>query len=570
MGLLRLLVLAVLASERGVAGGAEAFGNSSEGLLEFSLGKFRYLELIRSFPEEAILHHISSNVTFLIFQIHSQYQNTTISFYRTLLPNASETGTNRGLVSILRPEQNMCTWYLETLDAEPVHNVAVPLSYSERDPIPGGCNLEFDLDIDPNIYLEYNFFETTIKFAPANLGYARGTDPPLCDVGMGRDSRWRLQYDVYQYFLPENDLTEKVLLKHLKRMVQVSQVKANAVKVVTLTADDKTTVSFSSLPGQGVIYNVIVWDPFLNTSAAYVPAHTYACSFKAVEGNCASLGRVSTKVFFTLFALLGFFICFFGHRFWKTELFFIGFIFLGFFFYILITRLTPIKYDLRLILTAIAGSVGGILLVATWWRFGILTLCMLCVGLVLGFLISSVTFFTPLGNLKVFRDDGVFWVTFPGIVILIPVVFMGCLRILNILTCGVVGSYSVVLAVDSYLYTSLSHITLNVLRRALNKDFHSTFTNVPFQTNDFIILAVWGMLAVSGITLQIRRERGRPFFPPHPYKLWKQERERRATNILDPSYHIPPLRERLYGRLAQIKELFQKEQPAGERTPLLL
>lgn len=41
------------------------------------------------------------------------------------------------------------------------------------DPIPGGCNLEFDLDIDSNIYLEYNFFETTIKFAPANLGHAR-------------------------------------------------------------------------------------------------------------------------------------------------------------------------------------------------------------------------------------------------------------------------------------------------------------------------------------------------------------------------------------------------------------
>ncbi|XP_075863663.1 transmembrane 7 superfamily member 3 [Microcebus murinus] len=570
MELLRLLVLAVLASERRVAGGAEVFGNSSEGLLEFSLGKFRYLELIKSFPEEAILHHISSNVTFLIFQIHSQYQNTTISFYKTLLPNASETGTNRGLVSILRPEQSMCTWYLETLDAEPVQNVAIPLSYSERDPIPGGCNLEFDLDIDPNIYLEYNFFETTIKFAPANLGYARGTDPPLCDVGTGRDSRWRLQYDVYQYFLPENDLTEKMLLKHLQRMVQVSQVKANAVKVVTLTGDDKTSVSFSSLPGQGVIYNVIVSDPFLNTSAAYVPAHTYACSFEAVEGNCASLGRVSTKVFFTLFALLGFFICFFGHRFWKTELFFIGFIFLGFFFYILITRLTPIKYDVRLILTAITGSIGGIFLVAVWWRFGILTLCMLCIGLVLGFLISSVTFFTPLGNLKVFRDDGVFWVAFSGIVILIPVVFVGCLRILSILTCGVVGSYSVVLAVDSYLYTSLSHITLNVLRRALNEDFHSTFTNVPFQTNDFIILAVWGMLAVSGITLQIRRERGRPFFPPHPYKLWKQERERRVTNILDPSYHIPPLRERLYGRLAQIKELFQKEQPAGERTPLLM
>lgn len=41
------------------------------------------------------------------------------------------------------------------------------------DPIPGGCNMEFNLEIDPNIYLEYNLAETHIKFAPANLGYVR-------------------------------------------------------------------------------------------------------------------------------------------------------------------------------------------------------------------------------------------------------------------------------------------------------------------------------------------------------------------------------------------------------------
>lgn len=570
MGRLGILILAVLVSKLGVAGAAETVGNSSEGLLEFSVGRFSYFELSRSFPKEGLLRHISSNVTFLIFQIHSQYQNTTISFSKTLLPNTSGTGTDKGLVFILRPEQSMCTWYLETLETEPVQNVAIPLSYSEKDPVPGGCNLEFDLDIDPNIYLEYNFFETTIKFAPANLGYARGTDPPPCDVGMGQDSRWRLQYDVFQYFLPENDLTQEGLLQHLQKMAEVPQMTANAVKVATLTANDKTIVSFSSLWGQGVIYNVIVWDPFLNTSAAYVPVHTYACSFETSEGNCSSLGKVSTKVFFTLFAVLGLFICLFGHRFWKTELFFMGFIIVGFFFYILITRLTPVKYDVRLTLTAMAGSVGGICLVAAWWRFGILLPCMLCVGLVLGFLISAVTFFTPLGNLKIFRDDSVFWVTFSCITVLIPVLFMGCLRVLNILACGLLGSHSVILALGSYMYTGFSYITLNVLRRALQPDFNRAFTSVPFQTNDCIVLAVWGMLAVSGITLQIRREQGRPVFPPHPYKLWKQERERRVTNILDPSYHIPPLRERLYGRLAQIKELFQKEQPTGERTPLLL
>lgn len=61
--------------------------------------------------------------------------------------------------------------------------------------------------------------------------------------------------------------------------------------MVALTADDKTTVSFSSLLGQGVIYNVIVWDPSLNTSAAYVPVHTYACSLESVNGSCVSPGE---------------------------------------------------------------------------------------------------------------------------------------------------------------------------------------------------------------------------------------------------------------------------------------
>lgn len=59
----------------------------------------------------------------------------------------------------------------------------------------------------------------------------RGTDPPSCDLGTGRDSRWRLQYDVYQYFLPENDLAEEDFLNHLQRMAEVPQVKANAIKV---------------------------------------------------------------------------------------------------------------------------------------------------------------------------------------------------------------------------------------------------------------------------------------------------------------------------------------------------
>lgn len=57
----------------------------------------------------------------------------------------------------------------------------------------------------------------------------------------------------------------------------------------------------------------------------------------------------------------------------------------------------PVLFLVRLVLTAVAGITGGILLVACWWRFGSVLLCMLIIGLVLGFLFSSMVFFTPLG-----------------------------------------------------------------------------------------------------------------------------------------------------------------------------
>ncbi|XP_030396640.1 transmembrane 7 superfamily member 3 isoform X2 [Gopherus evgoodei] len=541
-----------------------------KGLLELSLDKFRNVLLNKTIPMEAVIRNIASNVTVVIFQVHSHQKNVTISFDKNPSANSSGTGVDTGLVSILRPQQGVCTWYLQSPDASQVLSTAVSFAYSERDPIPGGCNLEFNLEVDPNIYLEYNLIDTRIKFAPANLGYARGANPPTCDSGTGQNSRWRLHYDIYQYFLPENDLSESALLNHLRKMSDVQSVRANGIRLVSLTTDEKTNVHFSSLPGQGVIYNVIVWDPLWNTSAAYVPVHTYACSLTALVDNCFSLRRLSTKIFFTAFAVLGLFICFFGHRFWKTDLFYMGFIVTGFIFFVIFARIASLSYDVCLILTAVAGLVGGLLLVAYWWRFGFVLLCMLIVGLVLGFFFSSVIFFTPLGDYKVFRDDAVFWVTFSCIALMVPIVFVGCPRILNILACGIIGSYSVVLAIACYLYTSLAYITLDLLRRILNDDFSQAYTNVPFQTNDFIILAVWGMLAVSGIMVQLRRERREVPFPPHPYRIWKRERERRITNILDPSHHIPPLRERIHNKLSHIKEFFRKEQPAGERTPLLL
>ncbi|KAJ8398893.1 hypothetical protein AAFF_G00418010 [Aldrovandia affinis] len=528
----------------------------------FSLGTFRNVTVPQNATVQAVVSRIPQDITYITLQFHTQHLNATLSYSLVPLPGSAYTAADSGLLSPLLPLQTSLTWYLLSPDGDRVAGMGVILPYRTADPVPGGCQLEPDLSIDPNVHLRYNLFETSIRFALANIGYARGTSPPACNVTSGR-----LEYEVYQYLLPAGDLSEQTLLDHIQTAINMQSLRDHGKKVATLSVTDGTSMSFSSVPGQGVIYSVIVRDAVLNTSASYIPAHTYSCSFSSTLDGCLTLGKISTKVFFTLGGLAGLFICFFGHRFFKCELFCMGYAFAAFVFFILITRTTVLDYDIRLALTALMGVVGGVLLVLSWWRFGSVMACVVVVGLILGFLVAAIIFYTPLGDLEVFRTGMVFWATFSCIMLVVPLVFVRWPREGNITTCGVAGAYAVVLAVNAYIYTSLSFITLDVLKRFLNTNFNRDFISVPLHDIDFGMITVWVVLGVSGIVLQLCRERTRPFFPPSPYLMWRQARERRKTNVLDPSHHMPPLPGRVRARL---QGLFQKSEPAEERTPLLL
>ncbi|KAG8005786.1 Transmembrane 7 superfamily member 3, partial [Nibea albiflora] len=534
----------------------------------FLPGTFQNVSVSKNETVQAVVSRIPSEVAFITLQFHTQRHNATLSYTRMPGQGLSLTAVDSGLLSALVPGQVSLSLFLSSPDNNTVAGTGVILPYSSLDPVPGACNMESSLDIDPNVNIHYNLYETTIRFAPANLGSERGVTPPVCDESTATNTRWRLQYDVYQYFLPENDLSERSLFIGVQAVADIQGMMVNGKRVMTLSSSDKSMAVFNSIPGQGVVYSVIVRDPLLNTSASYVPVHTYACSFASTLDGCQTLGKISTKIFFTITGLAGLFVCFFGHRFFKCELFCMGFSFAAFFFFVLITRTTKLDYDICLAVSAVIGVVGGVLLVMSWWRFGSVMACIVVIGLMLGFLIASVVLFTPLGDIDVFRNsDAVFWVTFCCIMVVVPLFFLRWPREGNIVTCGVVGGYAVILAVNAYIYTSLSYITLNILKRFLNNNFSAVFTDVPFQTIDYVMITVWVVLGVCGIVLQLYRERSRPFFPPSPYLMWLQERERRKTNVLDPSHHFPPLPNRL---LARARQLTRRSEPVGEHTPLLL
>ncbi|KAK1906276.1 Transmembrane 7 superfamily member 3 [Dissostichus eleginoides] len=524
----------------------------------FLPGTFQNVSVSQNETVQAVVSRIPPEVAFITLQFHTQHRNATLSYTRIPDPGHSLTAVDSGLLTALLPGQASLSLFLSSSDGDTVAGTGVILPYSSSDPVPGACNTEFNLDIDPNVYIHYNLYETEIRFAPANLGNERGETPSPCDISTEATTRWRLQYDIYQYFLPENDLSERSLFTGIQAVADIQGMMENGRLVMTLLSSDMSMAVFTSIPGQGVVYSVVVRDPLLNTSASYVPSHTYACSFVSTMDGCQTLGKISTKVFFTIAGMAGLFVCFFGHRFFKCELFCMGFSFATFFFFVLVTRTTGLEYDMCLAVSAVIGVVGGVLLVMSWWRFGSVMACIVVVGLMLGFLIASTVLFTPLGDLDVFRrSDAVFWVTFCCIMLIVPL----------FLCVGPERVTSSLLAVNAYIYTSLSYISLNILKRFLNNNFSAVFTDVPFQAIDYIMITVWVVLGVSGMVLQLYRERSRPFFPPSPYLMWLQERERRKTNVLDPSHHCSPLPNRL---LARVRQLTKRMESAGEHTPLLL
>ncbi|XP_047431764.1 transmembrane 7 superfamily member 3 [Mugil cephalus] len=534
----------------------------------FLPGAFQNVSVSKNETVQAVVSRIPAEFTFITLQFHTQHRNATLSYTTKPGLGLSLTAVDSGLLSALQLGQTSLSLFLSSPSGDVVTGTGVILAYSSADPVPGACNMESNLDIDPNIYIHYNLYETTIKFAPANLGYERGKAPPACDQSTESTTRWRLQYDVYQYFLPERDLSERSLFSGIQAVADIQGMMQNGRRIITLLSTDVSVAVFNSIPGQGVIYSVIVRDPLLNTSASYVPVHTYACSFNSTLDGCQTLGKISTKIFFTITGLAGLFVCFCGHRFFKCELFCMGFSFASFFFFVLITRTTDLTYDLSLTVSAVVGVLGGVVLVMSWWRFGSVMACVVVVGLMLGFLVASIVLFTPLGDLDMFRrSDAVFWVTFCCIMVVVPLFFVRWPREGNITTCGIVGAYAVILAVNAYVYTSLSYITLNILKRLLNNNFNAAFTDVPFQPIDYVMITVWVVLGVCGIVLQLYRERSRPFFPPSPYLMWLQERERRKTNVLDPSHHFPSLPSRI---MARARQLTRRNEPVGEHTPLLL
>ncbi|KAI1297320.1 Transmembrane 7 superfamily member 3 [Halotydeus destructor] len=445
---------------------------------------------------------IPDKVKFVLIEAHNQKHNMTMAYKnpKNGTSNRDETvsGKDVGLVVSLAKLDNEASVWLRNGNQDELLVLVVITLYSEFEPLPGGCNMEFSVQVSPFLRLVEKNGVNTIEFQHGRLGSPRAIKAPPCDT-----SFFYLKYDIYAYNLKENDYSEEEFFRGIELMSNVQSIRRSASIIKPLTSSQvlRTRCSLLSYPGRGVIYNVIV--SYENHSAAYVPVSTYNCDLSWGSEACGKIHSIPAFISVTIAATLGLIVCLKGHQWFDIQMIFFGFVGSAIPIFVCSSKFTDLNPTSRDLTVLSAGLVGALIWFLVWRILKVHVISLLLSGFVLGFLIVASALFTALGNSEIFRSDLNYWLIVGGGSLVTTLIFLPLGALCSILASVVVGSYAAVFAVDRFIGGTISYIVLNVLRRAIYEGMFNVTNKVPFQEKDICLLVIWAILALVGLVLQL-------------------------------------------------------------------
>ncbi|KZS13637.1 Transmembrane 7 superfamily member 3 [Daphnia magna] len=475
--------------------------------------------------------NVPKTVAFAVIQAHSQVHSISMSQSRKFEIGNHVNGSSIGiLVETTTSNSGVMAYLINTLPVN-ITVLTFIIYYDRRAPIPGGCNLEFEMPVSPWLRVSYNHSMVNVDHELAALPSNQGVLP--CESES-------LHYEVFHYYLSQRDFTEDSFFDAIRLLRTVNGAHEYGREIRSFGFTPTTRSPFSLYPGVGQVFVVTVTymgdaSRFAPT-AAYIPSFTYGCDL-SVEGDCQTLNSTYAKVLCALSIFIGLLIAFAGHRYFQLEMILAGFLaFSSVSYILLINHFDPDVTGLAAG-TSVMGLLGGLLWWFVWWFWGIPALSVLPVVFILGFLMSSVLFYLPI-SFEFLTNDFNFWSAFCCCWLVLPVVFVTFTRLGNIVSCAVIGSYAVIVPIDHYIGSSLKYIVINVVRRATVKGFGRAVLDPPYQDNDMILTLAWIGLTISGATFQYLRERRRPPFSP-PADIWRPLRWTRLGGTSTRSEHTP-------------------------------
>ncbi|KAF4531653.1 hypothetical protein B566_EDAN006584 [Ephemera danica] len=455
---------------------------------------------------------------YVIFQVHSFQYNISLLYDEIISKNNHVNGTNVGLVRVLTGS-GITQVFLKNYNLNTNVTVLIAVqAYNANDPIPGGCNMEFAVEVAP--YLEVQYTTSLVKMKSQ---LASPPAPLTCS------STGLLEYEVYHLFLLERDFESPAYFKGLRSMLTVDRIKANGRKVPQPLGLPDIQRVFSAYPGTGSVFAVIVnFKSFTSntvTAAAYVPSLTYACSTSYWTDTCEVLTSTFSKLLCAIVFFLGIFLCFVGHIFFKTEMFVFGFLSGGLVSYVLVAMPGNFDYGAHLIISVVIGIIFGGFWLCLWWFYAIPALSTVLVSLTLGYLVASITFFAGAGDFEIFQSDMNYWSAFLSVIVVVPLLVVLAAHIANMIACSILGSYAIIAPIDHYIGSNLKYILINTIRRATNKEFRTAVIDPPFQVRDLSLTVGWLVLAILGVCTQLYLQRNKPPFPPPPFGVLQDRQD---------------------------------------------
>lgn len=136
-----------------------------------------------------------------------------------------------------------------------------------------------------------------------------------------------------------------------------------------------------------------------------------------------------------------------------------------------------------------------------------------------GYLIAASIFFAPALNVFFFTSDMIYWLTLSCIALVIAIISITFTKNAAIASGVVIGSYSVIFGIDTFVGGHLKYILLNVLRRSAQPGFHLAVLEAPFQSRDVALTVSWLVLFLLGTVFQIYRENDRVPFPAESLRI---------------------------------------------------
>ncbi|EGD78280.1 hypothetical protein PTSG_09344 [Salpingoeca rosetta] len=343
---------------------------------------------------------------------------------------------------------------------------------SGRMPMPGGCATTSPFPFDAMIDLQYSRDKTTVDYQQADFGSPLAANFPssgsadacTCDyISAQADSNpGTLKFELYRTYLSNcgsdfhKPLDPKDLLVALSKMSTVKHVKTFGIRVDegSILPDKPRRKALGSVPGQGVIYNVLVTDtyraalypnePIESFQSVYAPAHTYACSLTNDPNfdNCHHLIDGVYMAVCMCAGAVGIFLALFGLRFYIASMMIFAGVATATATYIVLATLAPSL--------SFAASMGASLGTAAVLVFPLL-MCWKCTnwngmwitfqGAVAGFLVACLVFATPLGEQPLFRNDFNYGMTFACVCLLVPVLLLVKPAPICVFSTSMVGCY---------------------------------------------------------------------------------------------------------------------------------